>query len=449
MGSNVFYEPIVYNQHEQDLIQQKIKKHYKKPRGYKNISNHPITRDGYTIPKTYLDYSHGIQTLLHPVNISTSGTADMIIDIFNDLTVGSNISVLSENQLKNYKVRADLSKLVRIADTFGTACMIGDDVLTTEEFYYYESEQLLIYLTYVDVKGSVEIIYESRQYVAEAGLLEFKQWNSNLELITVEHQIPYGKGWDEDISDRDNYLILLGAYIMTYNNTTSGWAGYSILEPIIQDLMTHEMVQDEYNKAVMYSKPRLHIVNDMVDIGEDGKPNIDLTTDVYVTTEANYADDPKKIIEAVQFDIKSDEYHQKTQDSFNLILSKVGLDESVLAISSSTVDKTTKEVSSNDNRMFSKMESRKVVYAPQIYTYLSAKYPEVQLHFIPAQYKNFGDMVLQVTKLKKEGMISVEHGVNLLYGNASEAEKAEEVSRIKGEEQNGTDRNVTESTTDI
>lgn len=431
--SNVYYEPIVQDRVGQDLIQQKIKKHYKKKYGYKNISNHPITKEGYSIPKDYLNYSNGIQTLLHPVDISTSGTAEMIIDIFNDLTVGANIALLAEDQKMNMNVRADLSKLVRIADTYGTACYIDEHMLSTQEFFFFEEEGILVYMLEKLIKGKPEIEYHKR-YLSDDGLEVVDEvYDKNGVAKYTDFLELYGNEYNEMLYNRCEYLKAIGVSIICHNNVDNSWYGYSVLDIVVNDIMTFEMIQDEYNRAVMYAKPRLHIVNDMVDMGEDGQPNIDLVNDVYVTTDANYADDPSKIIEAVQFDIKSPEYHQKMQDDFNKILSKVGLDESVLAISNSTTDKTTVEVSSNDNRMFSKMEARKVVYAPQLLEFIDFKYGEVTVNFIPAQYTNFGEMVKQVTLLKAQGLISLERATGLLYTHESEASRQEEVNKIKEE----------------
>lgn len=432
--SNVFYEPyIVGGPIEQDLIRQKVKKHYKKKYGYKNIGNHPISKLGYTIPKDYVNYSDGIQTLLHPVNISTSGTAEMIIDIFNDLTVGSNIALLTEDIRINMGVRGDLSKLVRIADTYGTACHIDGHMLSSQSFYFFETEGIFVYMLEKQIKGKNSYMYYTRYLSLEDNAVYEEVYDEKGAHMYTDILEVYENEYNEKAYNRCEYLKSIGVSIICHNNVDNSWYGYSILDVVVNDLMAFEMIQDEYNKAVMYAKPRLHIVNDMVDTDEFGNTNIDLVNDVYVTTDANYTEDPSKIIEAVQFDIKSPEYHLKMQDDLNKILSKVGLDESVLAVSNSTTDKTTVEVSSNDNRMFSKMEARKVIYAPQLLDYVNFIYGDVDVHFVPAQYTNFGEMVKQVTMLRGQGLISTERAIALLYTHESVESRTEEVEMIKEE----------------
>lgn len=428
---NVYYESLASHDVSTDIIQQKLSKHYVRHTKQKTIYLHPFAKKEYGVATTYKQYYEGIITTERPVKLSTGGTFQMLIDILNDYTVGANIRYAGNEVPFSDEARSKdlLSKAVRLADTYGVAAIIqteaGREVLGMPEIYYYPDENIFIWMVMLEHKGKMVYKYYMRSLL-EGGQVREDVWGNDgkPESFTIFSSFT-----------GDTPIQQLGVDIIKHNVHSDDWYGYSALDSVLADIRSFELVMDEYNKMVLYAKPRVHIYNDAVELDEEGKPNIDLTNDIYVSTEAYTIDDPAKMFESIQFDIKSAEYNIKMEDDLNKILTKVGLDQGVLAVAGNGVEKSAAEIASNDNRMYSKMEARKILYAWQLQLVIDRYLPGVELTFVPNQYKNFQNVVTQVSTLKGVGLISIEMAVNLLYPHASESEKAAEVERLNKEKE--------------
>lgn len=410
---NVFYNSIQETIINNDIVNQSIDRFYtysKQP----PIANHKgIPANNDAIPKSYLDSGTRIDNLLNPVGLSSGGTARMLINSFNNYTCGCYLQVKSdkkENDLVCDIVHTKLAQGVKVADTWGSCLFYKTDTKiesAPSTYFYYNEERNIIYIAKnVIVNGQDDVKYETRQIKGKKLRVEIQYQNSS-EKIKVQNRVPFsGEGIEQ-----------LGCFILYRSEWDDDTTGISVLDSVVESLKAFEIMQHYSNQSILFSKPRLHIPNEMVEYDEMGEPLIDLSgIDVYTPTDASGQDSNDSLI-PVQFDIPSDDFGRKKDDDLELILSKVGLGNIVLAKGSVAAEKTAKEVISESSNMFTTIEMRRINYSPQLKKLVAFIFPKerIRISFLPLDFMDYHTTAVTVSTLKAVNLISNEVAVPLMY----------------------------------
>jgi hypothetical protein len=400
-------------------------------------------------PKSYIDRVESVLSLMNPVDLSTSGFVELLLDVYNNYTVGEymSLNVVNNNVVDDYKseiARDLLSKAIRNADAFGMSLILqntdeeGDrkfEVFGASNFFYNEEENELFiarnkFVTITE-NGNTEtkdVLEFERRKIVDGKLVISTQLKDGKKTTIVSGAYPANSPEGK-----------LGATIITHNKYATDSVGDSIFMPVMEDIKALEIVIDLSNKGAIYSKPRLHILDEAVPMDENGEPDISaLDDDIQVVLNSQLLDDPRSLIEATQFNMNASEFEVKINTTLNIILSKLGLDNKVMAYSNTGgIEMTATEVGSEDSAMFSTIGGRRTLYKTQIIKMLEENIglseDEYELVFIPLQFANFARTTDYMGTLIEAGALSHDMAVTILFPKISAKEREAEIMRLKGE----------------
>lgn len=417
-------ESIVNDKKFDDIVKQSMRKHFRTSYMKIPIATYPELK----LPKSYVDYTKEILVTLNPRDTSARTIAMMLSQAFSDLITGGNLDVDESNL--NPLTKQRVSQAVLQSLIFGTSAQVqfGDNISikSTAEFYYDDFENVFYSATDVIKDSEDTILYEERRIKEDMVHITKQYTTSGKKHTRVYEVVPY----DDDLSSP----ISLGVKIYTNNEINDDWVGTSVFHEVIPDIQMLAITEHEYSKAMLYTKPRLFIQSEMIETDINGNTNLDLTEDVYVAVDGSALPENQSILETSQFKFDATSFSTKINDSLNLILSKLGLDAKILASGGSGVEKSAREVDSEDNRMFSRIEKYRDFYTPQIIEgikLINLDTDTIEIRFLPLQYMNFSSSVQNVQQLVNAGTISYEKAVEILFPRMTGEQRNQEVERIK------------------
>jgi hypothetical protein len=352
----------------------------------------------------------------------------MISQAFSDLITGGNLDIDESNL--NPLTKQRISQAVLQSLIFGTSAQVQFEnnisIKSVAEFYYNDSDNIFYSATNVIKDSEDTILYEEREIIND--MLYITQQYTTLGKIykKVYEVLPY----DDDITTS----LALGVKIYTNNEMNDDWVGTSVFHEVIPDIQMLAITEHEYSKAMLYTKPRLFIQSEMIETDIHGNTNLDLTEDVYVAVDGSALPENQSILETSQFNFDAEAFSTKINDSLNLVLSKVGLDSKILAGGGSGVEKSAREIDSEDNRMFSRIEKYRDFYTPQIIDgikLINLDTDSIEIRFLPLQYMNFSSSVQNIQQLMNAGTVSYEKAVEILFPRMNDEQRTQEVMRIK------------------
>jgi hypothetical protein len=420
-----------------DVVTQHIDKHYQKT-GNLLIESFK----GIKIPDSYISYQKEIVTTLYPKDLISSGTGEAIVDIFRDMCGGGYIKLNTTDKEDNEqtlsrKTNLTINRALRSAELTGVGAVLrtdtGVEIYSAAEFYY-DDVKRIIYTAKNYVQGNTDgIMYEKRyigKHKGEKVVITERQFNG--EQITKTKYKPYDK-YSETATQ------YMGLVILTNNPYNTDWVGVSALHNIMGELKALDLTIQEYNKALYFTSPKTFMLSTAVEVDIDGRPNIDLTNDVYVSVDANAIEDPKKMVETQQYAFYADKFRIKIEDDLNLILTKVGLDRKVLAFSTTSVERSATEIVAEDNRMYATIENRRTQYYEQFVDIINlVNYEQdksITINFIPIQAFNMNMVTQNVIQKFSSGLQSLETAIKELNPRFTNEEVKAEIDRIKGDKE--------------
>lgn len=394
-----------------DIVSQSVNKFYKKNHKVLITDNPFLSQHNDAIPQSYQQECSAILGLLNPHNISSNGTALMIINAFNNYTCGGYMQIKSQEKRKGIVLHDKISKLIRNADTFGSCLVLKNfdngsyEIIPKHRFYFNEKENR-VYVSKNIILDGQDVVEHKVRYLKGKKLIEETSFSNGSESV-VTTATPFSG---------EEQITKLGAFTFYSSIWEEDITGESVLDPVVESIKTFEVMQHYSNQSVLFSKPRIFIPSEMIEYDENGEPVIDTTNDIFTPTDAVGQDSNMKM-DVVQFDIKAEEFGRKKDDDFEMILSKVGLGSNVRAGGSNVgIEKSAKEVISESSTMFATVEMRRIRFYPQILNFIEfVGGSGVEVSFLPLQFMDFTTTAQTLTMMKSVGAISNEMLVALAH----------------------------------
>lgn len=379
----------------------------------------------YAVPRSYTEPTRNIMRALTG-NVISSGTGEMLVDAVTDLTVGGNLNIHNiTDDAKEKELNSTIDKAVRSAELFGNTIVVVSD----SNMEIYDATQ------YYKEEDTIDIVFPTIYNRKDEYMrIRMKHVDDNT-YITTESEII---GQDDALTVGKEVTVIE----FTNNRINHDKVGESTLLPVLNDIISIDMTIHQLEKTMYYTKPRVHMSSELVELDENGEPVTNNTDDVYVNVDALGLPENANPYQVTQFEFQQKEYDEKIKNALSRCLSKIGLDNRILAYGNGNIERTATEIRSSDDRMINTIERKRNQYYNSIRDLIETTGVDVKFNFTPTTYVSFDQMVTSVVTLKQTNMISSEVMLKLLYPRWSETEiqdeltKLESIERTKDEQTN-------------
>lgn len=399
---------------KQEVTTDHIKQYYER-----NISL-PIEQLDPTPPPSYIKPLKELLSILQP-RLTSGGTGEMFIDAITDIAVGGNINlhgILDESVEK--ELNSVIDKAVKLSQMFGNSIVIKmDGIFEIYDATCYYKEDDIIELCFPAIRDRKDVTLR----------VKLKQIEDNRYRVVEEETL--GTGIIRKF--RGKYV---NVYEFVNNSYNHDEVGSSFLAPILKDIQSIDMTLHLYEKTMYYTKPRIHVSNELSEIDDNGEPTLNVTDDIYVFVDAMGIPEGKDPYNVTQFKLDQASYDAKIQARLSLALSKVGLDNRVLAWGNGNIERTATEIRSSDDRMINLVERIRNQYYAIITQLVKDSDDNAEINFTPTTYTSYENMVNSVVALKQQLLISDYTALKQLYPRWSEAQIQVELSELSGLSEN-------------
>jgi hypothetical protein len=246
--------------------------------------------------------------------------------------------------------------------------------------------------------------------------------------------------------------MVMGACVVTNNREDTNWVGLSAIHDINTLIRGMSLTLQEYNKAMYYTSPTTYIMNNLIETDIEGNPTIDLTQDTIAVVDGSGIEDPRKMMETVQYEFYAESFHRKLTDDMLTALSIVGLDQTMIALEGVNIERSATEINSEDNRSYATIEHRRTMYLPQLRKLISLinlnLLGSLEVTYVPVQSFN-AQMNTQITTTQYQaGLISRKDAIKALDPKLNEEQVLERVEAIENEAKEKAELNLVGSSSE-
>lgn len=442
---NVLYSELPHTVDSEDIVTQHMDKYY--PPFNKKI---PIEMfPDLNVPASYIMPIKDVMRTMSPF-VSSNRTIVSLSQRLTDLILGGYFSIVGEkgknmNDLLTDSAKELLKMLVFNTELFGNSALARSpdgtfSIYNAGEFWYDDYNHVFYSVVPKTVGNADGYLYEERRLHDDDGF-----GTPYMSIRSTFKPEGYGWSWNgrKDVKIKTTYVAVdptddiqrqLGIVIVVSNPYNTDWQGVSTFASVLEDIKELELTYHEYTKTMFWVKPRAYMFSEAVYQDENGNQNIDTTRDIYIKVDGDMIDNPRDLVQISQYDFPAEAFNTKIQASLNKLLSKLGLDKSILAFSSDGVEKSATQDTSEQQIQNAVIENKRSLYRRQLVSALhiiSGTEEYINIEFVPNNKLNFSSNAQAISTLASVNMISIEKAVDWLNPRYDIKQKEEEVERIK------------------
>jgi hypothetical protein len=439
--------------YSEDIVDQHLNKSFNRKITL-DIERHPYLSLGTNLPGSYVKYIKSIINTLSGGGLVVTGYGDMFINIFSDMAGGGYLNISSSDKtlsLESAKTTDIVNKMIKGSEKLGQSLLTRTDgdirVYQADSFFYNSTDNILytteriLYRGTDTLKCDVRYVKKIRGKIIvyiDTVFINNKTYNITTKITTKITPIV-----------SDDPLLVMGANIITNNREDTNWVGLSAIHDINTLIRGMSLTLQEYNKAMYYTSPTTYIMNNLIETDIEGNPTIDLTQDTIAVVDGSGIEDPRKMMETVQYEFYAESFHRKLTDDMLTALSVVGLDQSMIALEGVNIERSATEINSEDNRSYATIEHRRTMYLPQLRKLISLInlniLGEVEVTYVPVQSFNAQMNTNITTTQYQAGLISRRDAIKALDPKLNEEQVENRIRDIEQEEEKKAELNLNDS----